>query len=387
MELVQVAARTLCIRLRQPIYNFLLLLTTPLFSVVSRYGVEKYGFEREHLLSSGPFRLKKSGASSHPSLVILEKNPFYWDAEHVTLDGAVYIPIMDADERLRVFRTRYTPAGERIYYFLNHGPVLRYKELKGDPELQPAPVPSTILLTVNGRCWPLQDSRVRQALSLAINRQQLVETILPHVRVARSLVPPGLDPYPVDRHLITEDVEQARSLLAAAGFPGGKGFPSITLTIHDYDYMELLAGHLIQSWQQILGITVDCIRLPWIDYLRHLEEDRYDLLYETWHTDIADPCSFLLPFLQDHPANRSYYANPSFNAIMEQALDEFDITRRMDHYLKAEEILVRDMPAIPLLFDAHFCLIDAGVINAQLNTSALLPLKRIELQEEQRKDR
>lgn len=379
MEVTQVESRAMRIRLGQPIYNFLRLLATPLFSVVSKYGVEKYGFQREDVISSGPFRLKKQAVNSHPSLVVLEKNPYYWDAEHVKLDGVVYIPIMDADERLRIFRTRHTASGERMYYFLNHGPVLRYEELKQDPELQPTPVPATILLTANGRKKPLDNANVRRALSLAIDRQTLANTFLPFLHVADALIPPGIDTCPEQRGLIREDVAQAQTLLQEAGFPGGAGFPTLTLTIHDHDYLALLAQHLIQNWKRVLGIDVRCIRLPWGDYLQHVDDDHYDLLYETWHTDIEDPCSFLLPFVTEHPSNRAYYSNTRFDEIMEQSFQESDDRKRAQQYLEAEKILMADMPMIPLFYDSHFCMIDTGVVNARLNKSALLPLKYVEL--------
>ncbi|MBL0388415.1 peptide ABC transporter substrate-binding protein [Tumebacillus sp. ITR2] len=374
------APRVIRIELDQPMHCFLDYLATPSFSIVSKRHVEMHGFHRENLVTSGPFKLKEN-ADHHPSLVFLEKNPYYWDAANVQLDAAVYIPIMDADERLRLFRTRYSPSGQRLYYFLNHAPVLRYQELKHDPELQPEPVLATIVLTPNQRKKPLDDARVRRALSLAICRQNVIESCLPHLDAADALVPQNMRNFPEARGLVYENEGEARRCLQEAGYENGIGFPEMTLTILGHEYMELMAQSFIQDWKRVLGITVRYERLPWGEYLQRLDTGDYDLLYETWHTDIADAGTFLLPLSTDHPFNTSGSSDPRFDELMERSLEEMQEERRTELYLEAERIALEEMATIPLFFEAHFCMVDSGVLGAQLSRTAVLPLKHIELLE------
>ncbi|MDT9721098.1 peptide ABC transporter substrate-binding protein [Paenibacillus sp. ClWae2A] len=372
--------RTVRLDISPPVQGILDHLATPPFSIVSRSVVENYGFAPDHLVSSGPFRLKKLGASSikHPSIKLLERNPYYWDQKAVRIDQVAYIPIMDADERLRVFQTRYSAAGKRLYYFLNHGPVMRYEELKNNPELQPAPVHATIVLTPNFSVTPLGDVRVRRALSLAISRQRML-TVLPHVQVADALVPRDMRDYPEPRKMLQEDESEARRLMAEAGYPGGQHFPELTLTLFDHDYQERMILYLIEDFKRVLGIKVKCRRLPWSEYLLRLESRDYELLYETWHADVPDPGAFLIPLSTDHPFNTPGYANSEFDHLMLLSLDEVEVQQRTKHYLKAEWLLLDDMAVIPLLYDSHFVMIDEGVKGAHLNKAAVLPLKNIEL--------
>lgn len=379
LQVTEIRPRVIRIKLSQIMHNFPDYLATPSFGIISRRNTEKYGFDRGYLVSSGPFCLKKKGKDSHPSVIVLEKNPYYWDSDHVDLDVVVYVPVMDPDERLRLFRTRYTPNGERCYYFLNHAPVLKYGELKDDPELQPMPVFATIVLTPNQRKWPLNDVRVRKALSMAITRQNIVDNILPFLQKADSLVPKGMRGFPEFRDLIREDAQRARDLLREAGFDGGAGFPEITMTIHDHDYMEMLANSLIRDWRRNLGIRVKCLRLSWEEYLQRFEEESYDLLYETWHTEISDPGSFLIPLTTDHPFNSAGYSNHRFDSLLQKSMEILEESFRTQRYLEAEKILLEDMATIPLLFESHFCMVDSNVQGAHLNKAAILPLKYTKL--------
>lgn len=373
--------RTVRIELSQPLHGFLDHLATPPFAIVSQRAAERHGYAPEHLVSSGPFRMKEVSKKGikHPSIVVLERNPYYWDSSSVGIDQAVYIPIMDADERLRVFKTRYSPEGRRFHYFLNHGPVMRYQELKEDPELQPAPVYGTIVMTPNFSVKPLDDVRVRQAISLAITRRNIIDYVVPHIHVADALVPHHMRGYPACRGLVREDEAEARRLLAEAGYLDGRGFPELTLTIFDHDYQEVMVNYLIRDLKRVLGITVACKRLKWGDYVRHLEWRNYELLYETWHADVPDPGAFLTPLATDHPFNTPGYSNAEFDELMLRTLEEQDLNTRTKHYLRAEQILIEEMATIPLCYDSHFVMIDEGVKGARLNKAAVLPLKHIEL--------
>ncbi|KEO82589.1 peptide ABC transporter substrate-binding protein [Tumebacillus flagellatus] len=375
------APRWIRIELNQVMHNFLDYLATPTFSIVSKQNAERHGFERDTLVTSGPFLLKESSEfdPAHPSLVRLEKNPYYWDAENVKLDAVTYVPVMDADERLRLFKTRFSPNGQRLYYFLNHAPVLRYEELKCDPELQPMPVLATIVLTPNQRIAPLQDVRVRRALSLAIDRQKGIDRAVPHLQPAEGLVPSTILKYPKVRGMIRENEQEARALLREAGFPEGAGVPELTLTYFDHEYMERLVNSYIEDWARVLGISVRGVRLSWGEYLQRLDAGEYDLLYETWHTDIADPGSFLIPLSTDHPFNTANFSQADYDDLLEQSLQEEDEGKRMELCVQAERIALQEMATIPLMYESHFCMVDSGVKGAVLNQAAILPLKYVEI--------
>lgn len=193
------------------------------------------------MVTNGPFTL----ANWQPGKVVrIEANPRYWEAQNVSLTAAEFHPFADPSAEERAFRggnlhlTYSFPIG-RLAHYREHAPGV----LRVDPYLQSN---GWIVNTLNP---PLDDPRVRQALSLAIDRAAITERVLGGVRQpAFSHVPPG-------KPLLTEDVEAARALLAEAGFPEGRGLRELEMILPSGRDWVRVAEVLQQQWGRV-GIPV-----------------------------------------------------------------------------------------------------------------------------------
>ncbi|MCL4352120.1 MAG: ABC transporter substrate-binding protein, partial [Firmicutes bacterium] len=381
----EVEDRVVEVDLTEPMPNFVNLLSTPPFGIVPKRFVGRYGFGAEGLVSSGPYRLEMLRVGPERIFVCLTKNRYYWDTANVKLPRAVYIPVRDPDERLKVFRTRHSSSGERLHYFLHHGPALRYRELRDDPEFHPTPVLGTILLVPNVRKWPFNHPQGRRALSYALDRNQIMQDIVPYLTVANGLIPEEIvGAVSPGRQALKPNLEHAKQLLAECGFPNGSGFPPTTLTIHGHVYKDLIAKALSRQWKESLGIAVQVVQASWNQYLACVQDGHFDLLYETWHSDICDPSVFIMPLTSDHPSNHAGYSREKFDVAVEREANKCPTDplapEILSAWLHAERLVLDDMPVIPLWFETHLSMVDAGVKGAHLNRVGILPLKNIELQ-------
>lgn len=368
--------RTVRVELQRPVPNFLDVLAGTAFAIVAK-GAR---FDSEELVCSGAFRLKAElkDEQTHP-VVLVERNPHYWNASAVKLDQALFIPVMEAEERLRIYRNQQTPDGQPLHYFLHHAPPLRYHELVQSAELRRSPVLGTICYSLNTRKRPLDDARVRQALSLSLNRESIIANIAPHVEVADALVPKHMQNYPEQRGLLAADPARAKALLAEAGYENGSGFPVLTITVFDYEYQTDMASSFAADLKDTLGIEVSVEPVSWAEYLRRMENQDFDLLYETWHADLPEAGSFLTSLTSDHTLNTPGYSNKEYDALLAAAEAETDLAKRAALYQKAEELAVREMPVIPLFYRYHLSMVSPGVSGLHESVTAKVLLQHVDV--------
>ena len=306
----------------------------------------------ENNVGNGPFRLK---AWKQNQVIIVEKSPTYWDAGTVRLKEIRFYPIGDHTIEERSFRagqlhvTGTVPMDRIAYYRENHPELLRI-----DPYLRSY----YYLLNINRP--PLNDRRVRQALALALDREQLVTYVTRSGEKAAYSFTPAIGGYQPPQCFST-DTEKARALLAEAGFPEGCGFPELALMYHTSDLHTRIAEAVQQMWKENLGITIRLENMEWKVYQTRRKGGQFDIARAEWVADYVDPRSFLEVWLTGGGNNHAGWSSSVYDALMAEASRTFDETARYALLREAETLLIEDQPLIPLMFLPSKSLIQPSV--------------------------
>jgi oligopeptide transport system substrate-binding protein len=296
----------------------------------------------DNFVGNGPFRLKSWRQNQS---IVVEKNPLYWDAEAVRLNGIEFYPIGDHKIEERSFRAGQlhitgTIPLDRVQYYQQEKPELLH--------LNAYLRSYYYLLNINKP--PLNDLRVRQALALSVNREQLAEYVTRSGEIpAHSFTPPHIGSYrpPV---FFNTDLQQARDLLADAGFPDGTGFPKLSLLFHTSDLHTRIAEVLQQVWKDNLGIHIELENVEWKVYQSRRKSRQFDIARAEWVADYADPASFLDIWISGGGNNHADWTSEEYDQLLDKAAHTPAEHERMELFHKAESILLKEAPVIPLLF-------------------------------------
>jgi len=196
----------------------------------------------------------------------------------------------------------------------------------------------------------LKDKRVRQALSLAVNRETITRDVLRAGQVPATWFCPPIESagYAPPKGW-AYDPDRARKLLAEAGYPGGKGFPKLTLVYNSHEDHKRVAERIAQMWRETLNINVTPDNKEWKVYLKEVELLNYDIARAGWIGDYGDPMTFLDMWLKDGGNNNTGWTDPRYDELIKKATFEPDVAKRAKHLRDAEEILIQDeFPIIPI---------------------------------------
>jgi oligopeptide transport system substrate-binding protein len=208
------------------------------------------------------------------------------------------------------------------------------------------------LPTVGGKPNPLADVRVRRALTMSIDRRPIVENVTKAGEpAAYDYIPPGVfADYPSPPGL-AYDVDAARKLMAEAGYPGGKGFPLLTLTYNPELVQHADIALIVRNqWQENLGIKVDAqaIEVRMHGYRLHAHD--FEVARASWIGDYPDPTTFTDKFKSDNDNNDGCYSNPKYDALCTAAETQTDPKERMKTFAKAENMLLEEGALIPIYY-------------------------------------
>jgi oligopeptide transport system substrate-binding protein len=185
---------------------------------------------------------------------------------------------------------------------------------------------------------------------MAVDRREIVEQVTRSGQVpAYSLVPEEISNY-VDYSppaFGTFDPEQARKLLAEAGFPGGRGCPRIEVLYNTHESHKAIAEVVQAQWKRHLGIDVTLSNQEWGAYLTSRRQGRFMVARAGWIGDYIDPNTFLDLFTSDNPQNQSRWSHAEYDRLVYEAQREPDDRRRMELFHAAEVILLDELPMIP----------------------------------------
>jgi oligopeptide transport system substrate-binding protein len=298
------------------------------------------------IVTNGAFMLESWRINDR---VRLRKNPFYWNADHVAMRTVDVLPSARANTAFNYYATGLADL------MMDKGlvPTPLMSELKKRADFHSAPFLGTYFIRFNVSRPPFLDPRVRKAFSLVIDKNLLVEKITRAGELpASSLVPPGTAGYESPPGL-TRDPEQARRLLAEAGFPGGKGFPRISyLYKGDSDLDRDLAVEIQGMVKRELGIeNFELQPQEWKVYLRSLSALDFDIARSSWVGDYKDPNTFLDMFVTNGGNNRTGWSSVHYDQLIALAARELDPKKRFDIFREAERILVDEqVPICPLYY-------------------------------------
>lgn len=346
--------RTLTITLKKPVPYFLQLLAETAAFPVKREVVEKHKdawIRPGNIVSNGPFQLVDWKVNDR---IVLEKNPHYYAAEKVRLKRAVAMPIVDKQTAVNLFRQ-----GRLDWSGPQGAPNSLVPAYRSDPQFRIHPAFITYFYRFNTKKPPLNDVRVRQALSLAINRLELVERVTRAGELATSVyVPPKIGDSKSVETLIGIDHKQnlarAKQLLSEAGFPNGKNFPSLELLYNTDETHKRVALAIQQMWKKDLGIDVKLYNQEWKVYLQKQQMLDFDISRAGWSGDYPDPASFLEIFLAESGNNQTGWKNPSYDELFQNANKQTDPKLRAGLLSQAESLLLKESPIMPLFFYTNF---------------------------------
>jgi len=338
------------VQLRAPTPFFLQLMDHYITYPVHRETVESFGLYTDNLsrwsregniVSNGPFELTEWQVNSH---VRVEKRENYWDADTVKINAIVFYPTENLITEERMFRDGLLHRTEEVP--LDKVPVY----LAEDPDsIVIAPYLSSYFYLINTTREPFNDVNVRRALSMAVDRDLLNETVLENImQPAYFLTPPGTIGYepPVT---FGYDPEQARALLADAGYPNGEGFPTFEILYNTQENHRKIAIAIQEMWREQLNINVSIVNQEWQVYLESVDNMNYDVARRGWVGDYVDPNTYLDMYITGGGNNNVGFSNPRYDEIViDEAPLKLDNKERFALYREAETILMNEMPIIPI---------------------------------------
>ncbi len=349
--------RTLEVQLENPTPFFLQLCAFPTLFPVRTDLIEKEGDDWVKpglLVGNGPYILKEWRVNDHIRIV---KNPDYWDAPNVALETVDILPISKANTALNF----YASGAADLIMDKGLAPPSLLDALMQRPDFHSAPFLGTYFLRFNVTRPPFDDVRVRQALSMVVNKDEIVKRITRAGEPpAEGFVPPGLDGYPEVSGL-PYDPEKARTLLSEAGFPGGAGFPMTTYLYSEGELNEAIAVELQNVWRKELGISISLARQEWKVYLNSLSSLDYSIARSSWVGDYPDPNTFLDMFVSGGGNNRTGWSDPEYDRLIAGAAREPSAKSRLEILSRAEDLLVnKATPIFPLFFYVGIQFYDPG---------------------------
>jgi len=365
-EAVAIAAsdeRTLVVGLERPMDHFLELAVSAPLCPVSRKALEaararwpdRWQVEwtkPEHLVTNGPFRLVERRINDR---IRLAKHAGYWDADEVAFDTLDVLASEQLSTNLNFYLT-----GEVAY--LDEVPVTAIPRLRGREDYRPAPYLATSFLRVNVGKPPLDDVRVRRALALAIDRTAITSRITRAGELpAFALVPPILPGWSgaelAHSGDFARDCAEARALLADAGH--GPGLRQLEVELHfasqatNKDVCEVVAD----TWRRELGIVTRLRNQEWKVYLDAQRRLEYEVSRSSWIADYADAATFLEVFAPGADNSRTGWNDARYGTLLERARGARE-PERGRILREAEELLMRELPLIPLYTFAVTSLVD-----------------------------
>ena len=364
---------TFRVKLYQPAPFFLGLLAHQYFSVLNQKAIENYGkdwIKPENLVTSGPFKV--SVYKPYDELIVV-KDPNYWDAANVKLDSIEFYPMDEATTMMNLYKSG------RVDAVYNHvAPAAWNEEIKQyKDEYLNAPEVATEFYVINTKKAPMDNIKVRQAFSLAVDREALSkfrkttkpltdhtpEGIFPKYEEARKKVfaeklkENGISQEEWGKRMF--DPDKARKLLAEAGYPveqNGSSFTcpkfpadKINITYNTAESNKAVAEFMQAQWKQTLGITVPLKNLEFKTFLPMLNTVSYDGFGRRgWVGDYMDPYTFLGLYYSPQNDGATGWWDPKYDKMLDDANNTVDTQKRFEKLAEAEFYVTQQAIIIPM---------------------------------------
>ena len=351
--------KTLTIVLSYPCSYFDKMAAFATMSPVQQATVEANGdswcTSADTFVSNGPYMITDWTPSER---IVLTKNPNYvggWDNSKIVTDTITLLLLEDSSASYAAYNSGEAQLIKDVP--TDEIPSLTKAEDGGDFYVDT--ILGTYYVSLNLQRDAFKDAKVRKALSLAIDRDYVANTIMQGTySTADSIVGPGIVDESGYFHdngnapYISADYEanlaEAKKLLEEAGYPNGEGYPTIEYSTNDAGYHVPLAEYLQQAWGD-LGITLTINKMEWSSFTPARRAGEYDVARNGWVMDYNDPSNMLDLFCSGNGNNDGKYANPDFDA----AIDASRVADSAEHFAqlhKAEDILMEDMGCLPIAY-------------------------------------
>ncbi|MHB8071255.1 MAG: peptide ABC transporter substrate-binding protein [Candidatus Cryosericum sp.] len=358
--------KTLVVTLEGPTPYFLDLTAYPTLFPVDKKVAEAtptWASDPSTYVSNGPFKLTEWVHTDHLTMV---KNDSYYDADKVILTQLTYKMIEDSGTTLSMYQTGQVDAADDV-------PSSELSKLVASGDAQILPYLGTYYVNFNTTKAPFNDVRVRQALTLAINRQQIVDNITKGgERPAMAYVPYGFADVAegsdfrtsgTEAYFKDNDIVTAQKLLADAGYPGGKGFPAFTYLFNTSTKHKAIAEAIQQMWSKNLGIKCTLRNEEFGVFLQDRSALNYDVSRAGWTADYADPNTFLDLYVTGSGNNDLGYSSKAYDDAIAAEKSTGDQAARIKSMHLAEDALMGDYAIAPIYFYTQPVLVSPKIRN------------------------
>ncbi len=327
--------------------------------VVPRKAIEKYGtawIEPSNMINSGAYMLKEHVVNGY---VLAVKNPYYYNADQVKIEQVKYLPYEDKNVTIPSYRS----GGLDVTF--QSVPVDQYVDLKKEFGSQV----HKVLLEGNYYIdFNMQEPRIanniklRQALSMAVDRQSLVNQVLKMgQQPLYSTVTPTVDngafanvKYAWADWPRNKQIEEAKKLFAEAGYGPNNPFV-FTYSYNTNDLHKRVALAVLSMWQQVFGngVKVSLQNQEWKTFLQLRHKGDYDIARDAWSADYNGVTSYTPLYLCKNDQNNSHYCNPEYDRLINQATNTVDAKAQLTLYQQALAIPLNDYAVLPLFQYAY----------------------------------
>ncbi|MEC3456430.1 peptide ABC transporter substrate-binding protein [Bacillus thuringiensis] len=340
------------VELEQPIPYFLQLLALPIYlpqheSFLKEQG-NNYALEPSNLIYNGPFVLEKW---KHEQEFQLKKNATYWDQKKVKLDEINFHIVKDTMTAVNLYE-----AGDLDRVPINSQVVDKYK---GNKELHMSSDPGIAMLRFNEKNTALANKKVRQSISLALNKDDFVAHFINNgAKPASGLVPvghvneeTGKDFRKENGDLSLYDLQKAKKIWEEAKKELGVGEVNLEFLTFEQDNAKRMAEYIKGDLEKYLhGLTIQIKQQPFKQKLQLEQTGDYDITMANWGPDYKDPISYLELFTTGNPNNKMNYSNVRYDELIKKAKTDFvlDREKRWEALREAEQVLLEDAAVAPL---------------------------------------
>ena len=348
---------TLVVELEAPTAYFLEVAAFPTFAPLRKDIIEQYGdswtLKPETYIGNGPYIMSERNIDEN---IIMVKNPNYWNADSIVAEKITFVFMQNGAAAVAGIKDgslhmAYEPPQQDIPTLLEEGLI------------QIKPLIATYYYPINVTNEYLKDPKVRKALSLAIDRNYIVENVTKGgQKPASGWVPyavndvdgdfriNGGDLYDVSKEGYSNNVEMAKQLLAEAGYPNGEGFPVIEFKTDPGNHVGIFEA-VQQMWKEHLNIDSTITQIDNALLGQTLLEKNFMIGRLYWSADYSDPMSMMSLFTSYNTQNNGGYSNQRYDELIGEAMSTDDNNIRMKAMHEAEKILIQeDMGAIPIYF-------------------------------------
>lgn len=308
----------------------------------------KWYTDASTFVSNGAFKLTEW---KHKESLKLEKNENYYDKDKIKLDAVTFAIIANESTAYNMYRD-----GELDLVYPIPQDVL--PTLEGNKEFHNGPDLATYYYNLNNKVKPFNNVKVRKALSLAVNRKEIVEGVAQGgQKPAYSLVPPGIpegdngDYQENGGDLFSENLDEAKKLLAEGLKEEGMSkMPKLSLLYNTNEGHKKIAEAVQQMWKKNLGIDIGLENVEFQVKIDREHAGEFQVSRGGWSGDYVDPMTFMDLFVTDGPYNDAGWSNKDYDKFINTAKTSMDTATRMDAMHKAEKILADEMPIVPIYF-------------------------------------